>query len=140
MVKPKGRAKGAFHPPTKQQYESLVERILRDEIRAGFDSCSCNAFLAAARKILTPEQYRDAEQDSDPCESMCFSAYIDVRGRAWPCSFCEGVEGFTPVDVLAAEDFVRDVWHSEMADSFRKKLRETGRSCPVYPEVRELEG
>jgi hypothetical protein len=41
------------------------------------------------------------------------------------------------VNVLEAEDFVRDVWCSPQVQKFRNNLLSGGRQCPVYPEIND---
>ncbi len=139
MVKPKGRAKGKLHPPTQDQYRELVHRALKNEISIGFDSCSALRFFDAidTADFLTEEQREVLQMNSDPCESLCFSIYVNTDGMVYSCSFCEGEEGYEPIDLLAAEDFIQDVWMSETANAFRENLISRGRSCPAFPEIDE---
>ncbi len=136
MVKPKGRAKGRYTPPTADQYRDIVREALHAKIPIGLDSCSANRFVRSLDEIpMEPEHKKALIQCSDPCESMCFSIYVDVEARVWPCSFCENEEQYKPIDLLAADDFVKDVWHSPLANNFRKKLLSQNRDCPAFPEI-----
>jgi MoaA/NifB/PqqE/SkfB family radical SAM enzyme len=136
MIKPKGRAKGKFNPPTQEQYEGIVHRALKENIPIGFDSCGCHRFLEAVDKANIPEDHKKVLQmNSDPCESFCFSIYVNTFGEVVPCSFCEGEEGYESINILEAEDFVKDVWMSPMAQQFRKTLISRERSCPAFPEI-----
>ncbi len=36
---------------------------------------------------------------SEPCESACFSFYINVDGIAYPCSFLEAEPGFEGINL-----------------------------------------
>lgn len=134
-VKPKGRAKGRFEPIDAVQYDQLVEFAIRSNKGIGFDSCGAGRFLNAlevglANGIYTEQLVDQWRQATEPCESMCFSIYINVKGRVYPCSFCEGEEGFEPID-LAANGISR-VWHSGQAQCFRDLLRRRNRQCPVF--------
>lgn len=139
MVKPKGRAKGKFHPPVQDHYEELVHSALKQRSPIGFDSCSANRFMTAVgtADFLTDEEKQSLYMNSDPCESLCFSIYVNVDGHIYPCSFCEGEEGFEPINLLEAEDFLSDVWMSSVAKNFRSRLLERKRSCPAFPEIDE---
>ena len=82
------------------------------------------------KKVERRKSYNAFKTSVEPCESSCFSIYINVDGDAYPCSFLEGT--WDPVDVLKANDFMKDVWNSPQMSAFRKKLIDGGRSCPVY--------
>ena len=71
-------------------------------------------------------------RDTDRCESGLFSLYIDVEGKAWPCSFSQDGHRVEPVDVLAVEDFNRDVWEGPELALWRARLCANCRSCPLY--------
>jgi hypothetical protein len=133
-VKPKGRAKGAFSQPSHAEFRELVMFCLQNDVPFGFDSCSAPYFTKAMDEIRgVPADLRERiDQMIEPCESSLFSAYINVRGEYWNCSFCEGEHTVTPVDVLAADNFLRDVWYSPQVSAFRKRLLTCGRTCPVH--------
>ena len=137
-LKPKGRAKNKFHVVGQNDYTKLVNYCMHHNIRFGFDSCSAYKFETAIRsnESLDDNVRKQYLSMSESCESSLFSAYVDVHGKFWPCSFCEDVEGITPVDVVDAEDFYRDVWMHPETIKFRNKLLGTTefncRKCPVY--------
>ncbi len=137
MAKPKGRAVGKFNPPTPDQYQTLVHRILKEEIPAGFDSCSALRFMDAVKQadFLDETVKEKIYINSDPCESLCFSIYVNVKGEVFSCSFCEGEEGQESIDLLGAEDFIKDVWMSQTAIQFRRNLLSRKRSCPAFPTI-----
>lgn len=124
-LKPKGRGK-VLHQVSKQNYERLLKYLTKNNIRFGFDSCSA----PHAMKYLP-----DFKECIEPCESTLFSVYINVDGKAFPCSFSEGGE-FEGIDMLEVESF-DDVWFSGEFQRFRHKLIENKdangcRMCPVY--------
>lgn len=135
-VKPKGRAKGKFNPLTKAQYKKLVKTALDNNVTFGFDSCSCHKFTSAINNIdITPEIKELMIQSSEPCESLCMSAYINTYGEMWACSFTEDESNQTNIDVTLIKDFISDVWYSDMAINFRNKSINSGRECTVFPEI-----
>lgn len=142
-VKAKGRAKDHFHPLPTSEYATLVSFCLDHNIAFGFDSCSAPKFEKAVHEMkdLTEDQRANLLMCSESCESSLFSAYISVDAMYWNCSFSENAEGVEPVNVLEAEDFLRDVWNSPQVKKFREKLLSTQcngcRHCPVYPEINE---
>lgn len=107
-------------------FKVLVNSALDRRLSIGFDSCTANKFIGAIQE--RPE--KDVlEMYSEPCESGLFSAYINVDGNFFPCSFTETGEG---ISVKDCDDFMKDVWFSEELINWRNRLKETCRSCPVY--------
>ncbi|KKN31045.1 hypothetical protein LCGC14_0827950 [marine sediment metagenome] len=140
-LKPIGRGTRMTPLRSMDQYGQLVAAALESGVGFGFDSCSAPMFLKA---IEHHAEYERFVQLAEPCESTLFSIYIDVNARAFPCSFLES--DFEGVDVLAAEDFLRDVWRAPSIVRWRTKLLNTVvgglvngcRQCPafdIYPEV-----
>ena len=126
-LKPKGRGE-SLHQISREKYNVLVKYAMNNKIPFGFDSCSASNFL----------QYEGTEKFKmfvEPCESTLFSIYINVDGIATPCSFAENkCDG---VDVIAAKNFMTDVWMSKSFVDFRSKvttnLDSNGcRMCPLY--------
>ena len=58
----------------------------------------------------------------EACESTLFSYYINVDGMGFPCSFCEGEDKFTGIDVKDAKNFLKDVWYHPETLKFRDKV------------------
>jgi hypothetical protein len=138
MLKPKGRAKGKLHPPTQEQYEVLVHKILRNNIPAGFDSCSAPRFLEAVKKanFLSKEEKNSIYTNSDPCESLCFSIYVNVEGKVFSCSFAEDTPGQKEgISILECDDFLKEIWNSPRAQKWREELLSCERKCPIYKEI-----
>lgn len=137
-LKQKGRGT-KYDYVTQEQYKALVDHCLANEVPFGFDSCSAAQFLESVEG--TPNYTKFLEL-SEPCESTLFSSYVSETGVFFPCSFTEGwVEGGwskeNGINVLEAEDFIRDVWNHPRTVEFRHALigntDERGcRNCPAY--------
>lgn len=132
-LKPKGRGE-KFHQIDPQKYKLLINRALIRGIPIGFDSCSAPSF-AEVIKIRADKD--EIMQYVEPCESCCFSYYINVEGIGFPCSFSEGTKEYKGVDVLNCSDFMEDVWFGREATSFRNAVANNTdsngcRNCPVY--------
>lgn len=132
-VKPKGRAAGHYTPLTQEEFGKLFEFLLRHDIAFGFDSCSAPKFMKTVEGSSLPESVkRQLLQAAEPCESDLFSAYVNVKGEYWHCSFTEGEPGFEGLSVLEADDFLRDIWFSEPVKRFRDRSLAGGRRCQVF--------
>lgn len=127
-LKPKGRAREGYTPLSKEDFTELVKYCFDNDLRIGFDSCSAAKFEDAVVEIRLPE-YKMLMQLSERCESTLFSVYINVDGKAFPCSFTETGRG---IDVLECEDFVQDIWASSLFVEFRRSLLINERKCPIY--------
>jgi len=139
-VKPKGRAKQGFRSLGQPGYDKLVSYCLDKSVRFGFDSCSAPKFERAVDKADVTDAFRKAmKMRSESCESDLFSSYINVHGEFWHCSFSENEPTFESVNVLEAEDFVRDVWYSEAVKSFRERslasMKDGCRHCIAFEEI-----
>ena len=134
LMKPKGK-RNKYHQLTSlKEYKELINYAFEKKAAIGFDSCSAPSFL---RAVKDREDYDKLEMLAEPCESDCFSSYINVDGRYFHCSFTEGQDGWDGVDVLACEDFMKDLWNSPEVERFRgclmKSAKEQGcRSCPIF--------
>lgn len=134
-LKPRGRA-DAMQPMSQAKFDALVHYALEEGIPFGFDSCSAPRFLSwMARAALSLQDKTRYEAVCEPCESTLFSVYINQSGLAFPCSFCEHVDIYDGVNVLAAQDFLTDVWHSAQFEAFRSRILQNNRKCFVYPGV-----
>lgn len=134
-LKTKGRGTG-FHVLSQEKFNILVQKCKEAGINYGFDSCSSLKYFNS----LSEEEYLQMGKYVQPCESTLESAYINVKGEFFPCSFTEGTENWeTGLSVLNCTNFVRDIWNNEKTEEFRKKLLETKkcnkfscRNCPIY--------
>jgi MoaA/NifB/PqqE/SkfB family radical SAM enzyme len=136
--KPKGRAH--YTPPKLETYTGLVKYCLDRQMRFGFDSCGAGRFIKSLDSIdLTDDQKNQLLMCAESCESDLFSSYVNVKGEFWHCSFTENMPGQTPVNVLEAKDFLKDVWYSPSVVAFRKRLLGTVvdgcRHCPIFSEL-----
>ena len=119
-----------FHKLSKTKYDMLVDYALEKGVRFGFDSCGAHKFLDAVKHH---EKYKEFEMMAEPCESSCFSSYINCKGEYFACSFAEGHDMFKKgIDVLKTDDFLKDVWHGEETKKFREVLLKGNRHCPLY--------
>jgi hypothetical protein len=116
---------------SQEKFNHLLEFAFSNNITIGFDSCSCHRFLDC---VKNKDNYEKIKLFSEPCESTLFSIYISAEGKFYPCSFCENIENYEDyeIDMINCDDFINDVWMSEKAMNFRKKLLDNDRACPVY--------
>ena len=131
MLSFKDKAKTcAMEPITSNYYREVIDCCMEAEINFGFDSCSAKAYLKAIEDH--PEKAK-LETYVEPCESMMFSAYIDVNARLYACSFLENAGPYLHdgIDVLESDDFM-DIWGCDRVHEWRENLLELGRGCPVY--------
>ena len=110
-------------------FRELIKHALDNKIRIGFDSCSANKFMEA---IKDNSEYEIYKMMSEPCESSCFSLYINVEGIAFPCSFLEGEPICEGINILSVKDFFKDIWYNERIDNFRRNLLKINRNCPYF--------
>ena len=127
-LKPKGRG-SVFHRLSDDKFRHLVELAFDIGLRIGFDSCSAGRF---AKVIEGWENEKRLLELVEPCESFsCFSAYINVEGRYFPCSFCEEV--YEGIDVLKTGSFIDEVWNGDYMMSLHERSLKNDRNCIVYP-------
>ena len=126
-LKQKGRGSN-LTPVTQAQFEELATYALDHNIPLGFDSCSAPRFEEWAVK----NGKDDLLMYSDRCESGCFSAYCNVDGEFFPCSFAEGAEGWeTGIPILGCDSF-DEVWNHDRVKAWRNRLLDNDRVCPIY--------
>jgi hypothetical protein len=127
-LKQKGRGIG-FTPLNQNDFKDLIDKAFELNVPIGFDSCGANSFLTA---IEGREDEAKLKTYAEPCESTIFSAYIDVHGQFFPCSFTPGWNGWDEgIDVLKYDDF-NEVWWHPKVNEFRKTLLKCSRNCPMY--------
>ncbi len=134
-LKPKGN-KNNFHSVSQEKFANLVNFALQNKISIGFDSCSGNRFL---KTVEGHQHYEEYKLVTEPCESSCFSYYINVDGIGYPCSFLEGENGYTGIDLTKIDDFLKDVWYNFEIIKFRTDLLNNNRNC-LYFKIYEPEG
>ncbi|MFA5688554.1 MAG: hypothetical protein WC959_05360 [Kiritimatiellales bacterium] len=113
-----------------EHFRTLIETSQRILPQFGLDVC-------ATPKLLRVKDTPMWRMCSQPCDSGIYGSYINVDGCAFPCSFMEGTSGWeTGVDVISAEDYMRDVWRTPAFINHRKKIAdmhaEGCRLCPVW--------
>ena len=128
--KPKGNGVGKFKHLSDEQYREIINYATERNIGIGFDSCSAHAYL---RVIKDDKDYDKKAMCAEPCESACFSSYINHKGEFFACSFCEN-EGMWKegIPVLEAPDFEESVWNNYQTIRFRKMLLNNERKCPMF--------
>jgi len=134
-LKPKNRGQSFDVLPTTE-YVKLVEYCIENKIRFGFDSCSSpKTELAITNSTkITDELKENILNCCERCESYLFSWYCNADGISYPCSFGEDKE--ESIDMIKVNDFMGDMWNSEKAVNWRKRLFSLERECPIYPEIR----
>ena len=129
-LKKKGRGEG-YTRMSEEGFDTIASYCLDNWIKFGFDSCSaCRFTNFLNRHPKYDSMKQQIKQNIEPCESTLFSAYINVDGVVFPCSFCEGE--ICGQDVINCNDFLQDIWYGETFKLFRGRLIKGCRSCPVY--------
>jgi MoaA/NifB/PqqE/SkfB family radical SAM enzyme len=132
-LKPKGRGSD-MEPLIPSRFTTLIKWCLENELPMGFDSCSCWRFLKAIDDLgVSAEQKAYFHTVAEPCESGLFSIYVARDAKVYPCSFTEDKN--EPIDLLAADDFVKDVWTTQSMNTWRDALLANDRDCPAYPSI-----
>lgn len=142
-LKPKGKRNMMNIVKDVAKYKGLIDHALDIGVQIGFDSCSAPIFLMAMKHDKNFEKYIEMVES---CESTKFSAYCNVDGVFWPCSFTEDEIGFNGVSVIDSEDFITDVWNHPNTLHFRKMLLDQDNShichdcqlCPVFSLYDEI--
>ena len=133
-LKTKGRGAG-FHSCSQEHFNEIVKKAQDLHIRLGFDSCS-------SAKALEAFCFDEAlSKCVISCEASRESSYINVDGEYYPCSFCEGEEGWerglSVLECNSEEDFVEKIWNNPRTLSFLDRLNATTdnhscRHCPMF--------
>ena len=127
-LKRKGRGVG-YTPLPQDKYNELIKFAMDNNISFGMDSCSAHKFLNA---VKDDKNYDKLKVLAEPCESSCFSSYVGVDGKFYPCSFAEGEgEWKDGIDILSVDNF-NEVWNNDKVKKFRENLIKGGRKCPLY--------
>ena len=131
-LKKKGRGKKGFTPLTQEQFKEVVDMALMLGIPLGFDSCSARKFEKSIVGHPLEEKFK---QLIEPCESFGISSsYVDVHGNYFPCSFCPGThdDWENGISVIDCDDFIKDIWYSNLLDKWRRKSFAANRNCIIY--------
>jgi sulfatase maturation enzyme AslB (radical SAM superfamily) len=135
-LKPKNRGQ-VFDVLPMAEFTDLITFCLNLNVPCGFDSCGAAKFEKVVElSDMKPELKNRLISMSERCESGAFSAYSDVTGKYWHCSFGEDMDIGYGIDLLTINDFMTDVWYSDHMKEWRKKLFALNRECPLYPEIR----
>ena len=127
-IKPKGRAAHMNCHVSKDIYKELVAFCLDSKISFGFDSCSATPVMEVLTEFGHPELCASCEK----CESSSLSAYINVFGQYWSCSFMEGREDvIKPIDVLKYNHSY-EWWNADSVKFVRQHTNCCKQSCPWY--------
>lgn len=133
-LKTKGRGE-KFHPLSQEQFKELIDLCREKGISYGLDSCGAPFLLKALKGDPDYEKVFEAVMS---CESTLESAYVNVDGEYFPCSFTEGEEGWEQgIPVVKTKDFIENVWNNKRTKEFRKKLcastdENRCRHCPLF--------
>jgi len=127
-LKQKGM-RNIFNPLNSDEFSEIIKAAMKLNVNIGFDSCSARKFLNA---VQNHPHYDVFKLMAEPCESACFSMYINRNGIAYPCSFLEGEAGYKGINMMEIKDFLREVWYGEEFRNFRGKLKHTDRNCPHF--------
>ncbi len=125
-LKPKNRGE-QMEPISNDEYSSLIQYCLDKNIRFGSDSCGAGKLL----RSLTPEQYEKIYPYVEPCEATKQSFYCDAEGYYFPCSFMANEDGDWKdgINVLEINDFMKDLWNSDVTRNFRNKVDKCNSCC-----------
>jgi len=128
-IKPKGRAKYLFTSLNQEQFNHLLSICKDSNLPYGFDSCSAPKFASSIfNGKMNDAEMRRLLELTESCESSLFSAYIDVHGNYWPCSFAEGEKDINPIEIIGVRDFTQELWNSKSVNIFRTELLRSTRN------------
>jgi len=132
-----GRAKSGFTKLSDMKFENLIKIAFAENIGLGFDSCQANKFFhvitkMAHNKIISSKRLGTLHQMIEPCEGSCFSAYSNVDGIYFHCSFMEQSGKLNGFNILTGN--FKDYWEGKIGnvDEWRQLLKKSNRSCPEY--------
>jgi MoaA/NifB/PqqE/SkfB family radical SAM enzyme len=123
-LKNKGRAENLYTPLQQSDFTKLVQHLLKEKISFGFDSCGAQKFI---NSIQNHPDKTNLTMLAEPCESSCFSSYVNCHGIYFPCSFAENNNKNWEVNLL--EHDLKTIWNN---NPFRQMLLNNGRNCPLY--------
>jgi len=129
LLKPKGDRNTMTVLKDNTVYRDLL--LLANElgVSIGMDSCSGPSMLKGCEGVASLDT-RSLETCVEPCESSCFSFYINALGEGFPCSFCEGETGWEKgIDLYQVTDFIKEVWNSTRITAWRAKLLGSTSEC-----------
>jgi hypothetical protein len=129
----KGRASETnFNNLPRGLFKNVIAIAFQNNINFGFDSCS---FCKFAEVIKGNPEEKLLLTLAESCESTRFSAYVNVEGKFYPCSFCEGEKGWEKgIDIIDINfsDFVDDIWNGKESLVFRKTSLRNNTGCIIF--------
>jgi len=112
------------------KFNAIINFALNNNIKIGFDSCSCQKFLNG---IQSRDNYELLNTFCEPCESSLMSFFVDVNGYGFPCSFTQGNTEWTDgINMVDCTNFIKDVWFHKKIHTFRQSLLNNNRNCIIY--------
>jgi MoaA/NifB/PqqE/SkfB family radical SAM enzyme len=135
-LKKKGRAIKSFNCLSQNEFNFLMIYAMRNKVSIGMDSCSAHKFLNFVEIMKQVNPKFDPSmmiKSVEPCESTCFSSYINTYGEFYPCSFTEGTKSWkSGILVPDCNDFIHDIWNHPRTIEFRETLLKGKRNCPIF--------
>lgn len=132
-LKKQGRAKSNFNSLGDNDFKSLIDFALSNNVPIGFDSCSAQKFT---KSITGHKLEKRLNQLAEPCESTLYSMYVNTHGEFFPCSFIENTSSWEKgINMINIENFFKDVWYNDKVANFRKSVidcRNCNKSCPKF--------
>lgn len=143
-LKQKGRGK-AFSKMDDEVYRKVIFFLQDNNIPYGSDSCGANRLMASLKEYYKDkengdEQYKRVLNCIEPCEAYCWSCYVNVEGRFFPCSFMEGEDNWSDgIDLTddKYKNYTTQVWnHPRILEWRQNALRcidcNGCNQCPHY--------
>ena len=143
-LKQKGRGK-AFSKMDDEVYRKVIFFLQDNSIPYGSDSCGANRLMASLKEYYKDkengeEQYKRVLNCIEPCEAYCWSCYVNVEGRFFPCSFMEGEDNWSDgIDLTddRYKNYTAQVWnHPRVLEWRQNALRcidcNGCNQCPHY--------
>ena len=117
-MKQKGRGK-AFRKMDDKVFNEVICFLQDHHIPYGSDSCGANRLMVALKEYYNGTKdgdklYQMALSSIEPCESTLYSFYVNSDGKAFPCSFMEGEDGWEEgIDLMddKYKNFTTQVWN-----------------------------
>jgi radical SAM protein with 4Fe4S-binding SPASM domain len=132
MHKPIGRGSWEQHPTFIQKMNFVAAlRTYKGPIALGVDSCAAPSLISSSPIADLPVE------NLGPCDSGCFSVFVDEELLVSPCSFNKD-------DVFSLEDFsFQEIWKDKLMPYRNKVLdscpscdsRELCRGCQILPGI-----
>jgi MoaA/NifB/PqqE/SkfB family radical SAM enzyme len=128
-LKRKGRAScNKFQQLDQEYFNNICKFSFENKLSIGFDSCSAHKVYNYINLNLEYDKFR---QYIEPCEGGLFSAYINVKGEFYPCSFAEGhYDNFK--NVIVCNNFIDDIWNEKVLNEYRDESLNLNRECLFY--------